>query len=136
MLLKILWDQNICFLCLTPLLTSFFSYLQSKLQCNDDSISGTVYLKFIIVENFPQDTLFDIVIILVSVFFQYGQKKKNHWESKCVKNLYYIYPGFSMRNWELFHWQRQISCCIGALPIILLVSSEIEQLCNIYRTFT
>ena len=88
MLLKILWDQNICFLCLTPLLTSFFSYLQSKLQCNDDSISGTVYLKFIIVENFPQDTLFDIVIILVSVFFQYGQKKiienQNVWRISII----------------------------------------------------
>lgn len=90
MLLKILWDQNICFRCLTPLLTSFFSYLQSKLQCNDDSISGTVYLKFIIVENFPQDTLFDIVIILVSVFFQYGQKKKSLRIKMCEESLLYL----------------------------------------------
>lgn len=117
MLLKILWDQNICFLCLTPFLTSFFRYLQSKLQSNDDTISGTVYLKFIIIENFPQDTLFDIVIILISVFFQYGQKK-NHWKSKCVKNFYCIYRFFheKLRDVSLtkanlmLHWSFTSHC--------------------------
>lgn len=106
MLLKILWDQNICFLCLNPFLTSFFSYLQSKLQSNDDKISETVYLKFIIIENFPQDTLFDIVIILISVFFQYGQKKIT--ENQNVWRISTVYTAFSMRNWEMFHWKRQI----------------------------
>lgn len=95
MLLKILWDQNICFLCLNPFLTSFFSYLQSKLQSNDDKISETVYLKFIIIENFPQDTLFDIVIILISVFFQYGQKKSLKIKM-CEEFLLYI---------QIFPWE-------------------------------
>lgn len=27
-------------------------------------------------------------------FSNTDQKKKNHWESKCVKNFYYIYTGF------------------------------------------